>query len=211
VKETHISTVFIAGERVYKVKKAITLPFLDYGTLALRRNFCEEEIRLNRRLAPHLYLGVRGIVADDGGFRLAASDAPGAIEYAVEMRRVDCDRTLEALVVAGAADAGTIEQVTRWIIDFHARAPRAAASCGSPEDVKARQDENLRSTLGFVGAVLDARVHATAERFSDSFVLGRRREITERTGAGRVREGHGDLRAEHVVLDDTGIAALDCV
>src|SRR5215208_3416577 len=90
VVETHISTVYLAGEMVLKVKKSVVLPFLDYGTLRRRRHMCEEEVRLNKRLAPDLYVGVRALVPDlgPGGWALGdGPDDPNAREYAVEMRR----------------------------------------------------------------------------------------------------------------------------
>src|SRR5438045_1236285 len=84
VVETHISIVFLAGDRAYKIKKAIQLPFLDYRRLDRRRHFCLEEVRLNKPLAPDVYFGVRSIASDDGHFALADLEDRGAIEYAVE-------------------------------------------------------------------------------------------------------------------------------
>ena len=89
VRETHISWVFLAGDRAYKLKKPLVLPFLDYGTPQRRRKMCREEVRLNRRLAPDVYLGVCAVAAGDGGLELAAEDDPRAVDYLVEMRRYD--------------------------------------------------------------------------------------------------------------------------
>lgn len=94
VRETHISWVFLAGDRAYKLKKQLVLPFLDYGTPQRRREMCREEVRLNRRLAPDVYLGVRAVAARAGGLELAAEDDPRAIDYVVEMRRYDERSTL---------------------------------------------------------------------------------------------------------------------
>ena len=94
LRETHISWVLLKGDRAYKLKKPLRLPFLDYGSLERRHQLCREEVRLNRRLAPDVYRGVRALVPDSGGVRLAPEDAPGAVEYAVEMRRYDEDATL---------------------------------------------------------------------------------------------------------------------
>src|SRR5919199_5046864 len=105
VVETHGSWVFLAGDRAYKVKKPVVLPFLDFGTLERRRALCREEVRLNRRLAPRTYLRTVALVRRGGGFALVA-DAPPvvqAIEAAVEMRRFSADATLAAHVRAGTA------------------------------------------------------------------------------------------------------------
>jgi aminoglycoside phosphotransferase family enzyme len=99
--ETHISWVFLAGELVYKVKKPVVLPFLDYRTVERRHQMCLEEVRLNRRLAPGLYLGVVAIVRSADGYSLTSEDDEGAIEFAVQMRRVQVDRSLAALAASG--------------------------------------------------------------------------------------------------------------
>src|SRR3954451_14203424 len=85
VRETHISWVFLAGDRAYKLKKPVRLPFLDYGSAERRREMCEEEIRLNRRLAPRIYLGVKAVVPSADGVALAPPSHPDAIDYVVEM------------------------------------------------------------------------------------------------------------------------------
>ena len=118
--QTHISYVLLAGDQVYKVKKAVRFSFLDFSTLALRRRFCHEEVRLNRRLALAVYRGVVSICRDGNAYRLGGEDDPLAVEYAVHMRRLPDDRMLDQLldrcggtprstllrVVAGIPDAG---------------------------------------------------------------------------------------------------------
>jgi aminoglycoside phosphotransferase family enzyme/predicted kinase len=209
--ETHISHVFLAGERAYKLKKPVVLPFLDYASLERRRRYCEEEVRLNRRLAPDAYLGVRSIARADGGLRLAEPDAPGAVEYAVEMRRLPTDRSLERLVRAGEVGEEEIEQVAETIVAFHHGAAPAPPTHADDEAIKERLDENLRTTLRFVGAPIPRDAYSAVERFWDAFVLARRDLLLARAARGRVREGHGDLRAEHVVLEPDRVTIYDCV
>jgi len=96
VRETHSSWVFLAGERAYKLRKPLVLPFLDYGTAERRHEMCREEVRLNRRLAPDVYLGVRAVAGIDEGLELAEEDDPRAVDYLVEMRRYDERSTLAA-------------------------------------------------------------------------------------------------------------------
>ena len=104
-RETHISWVFLVGERAYKLKKPLVLPFLDYGTPARRREMCLDEVRLNRRLAPSVYLGVRGIARTSSGAELCDVDDPGAVDYVVEMRRYDEEQTLAATLQRRRGDA----------------------------------------------------------------------------------------------------------
>jgi uncharacterized protein len=98
LRETAISWVFLAQERVYKLKKPVSLPFVDYSTPACRRAMCHEEVRLNRRLAPEIYLGVRAIVRHGARARLAQSGDPRAIDHVVEMRRYDESATAAAIL-----------------------------------------------------------------------------------------------------------------
>ncbi|MGB0093122.1 MAG: hypothetical protein WBP81_11400, partial [Solirubrobacteraceae bacterium] len=108
VRETHISWVFLAGDRAYKLKKPLVLPFLDYGTAEQRHEMCGEEVRLNRRLAPDLYLGVRAVAATGDGWELAAEDDPRAVDYLVEMRRYDERCTLAAKLERGELKRGEV-------------------------------------------------------------------------------------------------------
>ena len=140
VRETHISWVFLSGDRAYKLKKPLVLPFLDYGTPQRRREMCREEVRLNRRLAPDLYLGVRAVAESADGLVLAAEDDPAAVDYLVEMRRFDEQHTLAAKLERGELKRGEIVEVARMLAAVsHARAtggrrPRAGARRRAADD-----------------------------------------------------------------------------
>jgi aminoglycoside phosphotransferase family enzyme/predicted kinase len=203
VRETHISWVVLEGDRAYKIKKPVRLPFLDYGSLERRHELCLEEVRLNRRLAPDVYLGVCALVPGAGGLRPAPADAPGAVEYAVVMRRYDERRTL----ARGAVGEAEIRAVGRRLAAFHATADRPAEAERSVAALERMLTENL-ATLRELGA--DRETIEDAEGLVDAVLAGRRRELLARARAGHVRDGHGDLRAEHVVLE-RGIEIVDCV
>ena len=127
VVETHISWVVLAGDFAYKIKKPLDLGFLDFSTLAKRRAACEEEVRLNRRLAPDLYLGVATVTGTPDAPRI---DGTGdCIEYAVRMRRFDRAQELDRLLAADALPAGRIDELARCIARFHAEVP-----CARPGD-----------------------------------------------------------------------------
>ena len=121
--ETHISYVLLNGQHAYKIKKAIKLDFLDFSTLDRRRHYCEEELRLNRRYAPHLYLDV---VAIGGSVAAPRIESPGpAIEYAVKMREFPQTMLAENLMASGDLHDNQIEQLARKLASFHAECRKA--------------------------------------------------------------------------------------
>ena len=210
VRETHISWVFLAGDRAYKLKKPVTLPFVDYGTPDRRLAMCEEEVRLNRRLAPDRYLGVRAVVATpEGGATLARAGDPDAIDHVVEMRRFDEASTLAALVVRGGVSRRELEAVGRRLAEFHAAASLPDAE-GATAALHAALAENADTLLALAPDREFARRAAALTRFTEAFFAARRDELEARAGAGRVSDGHGDLRAEHILLE-RGVEVVDCV
>jgi len=131
LRQTHISYVFIAGDRVYKVKKNVKFPFLDYSTLDKRRHFCAEEVRLNRRLAPNTYLGTVGISRLRRAFSLdrgSRNSARSIEEYAVEMNRLPDSRMLSSLLLHDAVDSECLSAIAKKLAAFHARAPSDKAA-----------------------------------------------------------------------------------
>jgi hypothetical protein len=207
VVESHISWVFLAGDRAYKLRKPVVFPFLDYGTAERRRELCEEEVRLGRRLAPGLYLGVRPLVETADGWTLGDPGGDGA-EHVVEMRRFDPRQTLAALIDAGAAQEATVRAVARRIVEFHAAAPAAAPGRFGPEAVAATVGENFSTVLPYAPLLGEAEL-AAAHRFAVGFLHTRRHLLEERVARGFVRDCHGDLRAEHVILDGGGVEVFD--
>jgi hypothetical protein len=210
VRETHISWVFLAGELAYKLKKPLVLDFLDYGTPERRRAMCEEEVRLNRRLAPEIYLGVRGVALGEGRAVLTAADDPCAADFVVEMRRYDERHTLAARLERGELSREHVSEVARVLARFHANARRVAGAGAPALAVERRFQRNLHELLacveqrGEIGRVL------ALERFAHAFITGHARTFQMRAAGGWVRDGHGDLRAEHV-LTDQGVLIVDCV
>jgi aminoglycoside phosphotransferase family enzyme/predicted kinase len=211
LRETHISWVFRAGPLAYKVKKPLVLPFLDYGTPARRGEMCEEELRLNRRLAPRLYRRVVSIVDRGGGFALSTDDDAEAIEYAVEMEAVDEERSLAALSAAGILSASDVEVVGRLVASFHAGA-RVVKSSEALPTYLGPIGETL-ATLCEIGAgVVDPGRLRIAAEFTDAFLVRHAAVLERRAAAGRIRNGHGDLRAEHAIVPLGAVPYIyDCV
>ena len=188
------------------------LPFLDYGSVERRREMCREEVRLNRRLAPRIYLRVVGIARDGERWSLTAEDDPAACEYAVQMRRVDERRSLAALAAAGRLRAADVSATAALLAEFHAAAPVAVRGHRALAALEATLDENavtLRDTG--TGVIERSRLDA-AEHFTRAFLDARRNQLEARARGGLVRDCHGDLRAEHVIVPERGdVYVYDCI
>jgi aminoglycoside phosphotransferase family enzyme/predicted kinase len=208
-EETHISWVFLTDDFAYKVKKPVRYDFLDYSTLELREKACQREVRLNRRLAPQVYLGVVPIGAGPSGLTFHP-DGP-ALEYAVRMRRLPADRMLDHLVRTGQATAADLERVLDVLLPFYAAA--AADPRVSRHATPAAWRKNVRGNLkalreleGFSAPEQVYRLEAAHLQFLRLWP----EHFERRIAGGFVRDGHGDLRAEHICLTDPP-AIFDCV
>lgn len=216
-RHSHISWVFLVDDLVYKVKKPVRLSFVDYSTLERRRHFCHEEVRLNRRLAPRVYLGVSPIVRRDARLVVEAVDdapaaAPAAEEYAVRMRRLPDDRMLDRRLEREGAAAVPVAALARRLSDFHRLCSHGDGErLGSAEAIRRMVVDNLRETDVFVGDTLRRADRERIERDALTFVEERRALLEHRAALGFVREGHGDLRPEHVCLLPDEIVVFDCL
>lgn len=195
IVETHISWVVLAGDFAWKFKKPVVLPFLDYGTVEKRRASCSAEVRLNRRTAPDLYLGVE----EFGG------------EPAVRMRRFSEALRLDHVCARGELTPAHLSGLARTLVDFHEAAAVAplASRFGEPAQVLAPALENFDE--------LEALLPGESERLLrlKNWTLAeseRRREaFAARRAAGRVRECHGDLHLGNLVLLDGRVTPFDCI
>lgn len=208
VHETHISWVYVAGDRAFKLKKPVVLDFLDYGTPERRRQMCREELRLNARLAPELYLAVRGVADRGGGLDLVEEDDPAAMDYLVEMRRYQERDTLAAAATDARIVPEQIASVGERLAWFHAGCPPVADSQGS-RSVRHELEENLSELGDLTEPDLSLRTEALG-RFLRAYLAAHRAVLDDRGRRGLIREGHGDLRAEHVVLVPQ-LSIVDCV
>jgi aminoglycoside phosphotransferase family enzyme/predicted kinase len=209
VVETHASWIFLAGERAYKLRKPVAFPFLDYGTAERRRHMCEEEVRLGRRLAPDLYIGVRPLAETPAGWRLGERDEEGA-EHVVESRRFDERHTLAALIREGSANEAMVGAVARRVAAFHAAAEPAPPGSFDPEAVAATVGENFSTLLPYA-PLIGTRALGAAHRFAVTFLHAHGALLERRTERGFVRDCHGDLRAEHVILEEDEVEVFDPV
>ncbi|HEY4419879.1 MAG TPA: AAA family ATPase [Pseudonocardia sp.] len=208
VHETHVGLVVLAGDRAYKVKKAIRTPFLDFTTPERRLAVLQRELELNRRLAPDVYLGLVHISA----LSLTGTSTDGIpADHALVMRRMPAERSLAALVTADADVEDDLRGLARLVAAFHANADRGPeiAAEGGRDALRARWTANiaeLRAVRGPTARTIDA-IEDLALRFLD----GRGPLLADRAGDNRIVDGHGDLLAADVFLLDDGPRVLDCL
>jgi aminoglycoside phosphotransferase family enzyme/predicted kinase len=200
VRQTHISVVFLAGPFAYKVKKPIDAGFLDFRDLTDRRRFCEEEVRLNRRLAPAVYLGVVPVTCSGAGVRMEGEGE--AVEWAVKMRRLPDEASLKALLRKREVRVETVERLAHVLARFHAgaEAGERVSSFGRFDVVAGNARENFRQSLEQVGSTVSAAVYQRLRTLTEERLRELRPLIEARADRGVPRDGHGDLRLDHVYL-----------
>jgi aminoglycoside phosphotransferase family enzyme len=178
IHETHISWVFLAGDRAYKLKKPLALEFVDYSSAERRRAMCREEVRLNQRLAPDIYLGVRGVAPTDAGLELTDDDDPRAVEYLVEMRRFDERGTLASALDDGAVEEDTMIAVGKRLAEFHRDAEPVPTQAPVLE-VQDRLERNLNELLDSIDdPAMRDRVWALGHPLTHSWPAMLRRSST---------------------------------
>jgi aminoglycoside phosphotransferase family enzyme/predicted kinase len=201
VRQTHISMVFLAGDRVYKVKKPVNFGFLDFRSLEQRRHFCEEEVRLNRRLAPDVYRGVIPVtLAPSGSLQIGGKGE--VVEWAVEMERLPDEATLLARLRSGTAGRAEVETLAARVAAFHAAAeggPHVAAF-GNFDVVAGNVRDNLSRDALTVGETVSAAVFSRLQARTEAALTRLRPLIESRAARGVPRDTHGDLRLDHVYL-----------
>ena len=206
LRETHCSWVFLTHDRAYKLKKPVRFGFIDQRSPAARRRGCEEEVRVNAVLAGDVVLGVRAVVPTSSGFALGDPSSPGAVDWVVEMRRFDEERTMASLIRRGRLPGGAVEAVAARIAAFHA-ATETYDEPGHAAAVRAEVAQNIAELVA--ASETPTRTLLRIRRFAEDFVERHRGQLTARGRAGMVRDGHGDLRAEHVVLEDGRVTIVD--
>lgn len=209
VRETRLSWVFLAGARVYKFKKPVRFPHLDYTTLAERHHICSEEVRLNRRLAPDVYLGLARLTVEEGG-ELAINGTGRVVEWLVEMRRLPDALFLDNTIRANAVQRRSIEAVADRLARFFQEAPQ----------VNVKPDEFVASYIFELGKNREVFMERAFNSLSargleivaqlEELLNSAPGIVLDRVTAGHIIEGHGDLRPEHVCLSDPPVI-IDCL
>ncbi len=208
--ETHISWLFFTGQFVYKVKKPVDYGFLDFTTPEKRRFFCLEEVRLNRRLSPDVYLGVVEIWEQDGRYGVEAIGR--IVEYAVKMRQLPRDRWLSALLKRGETSPALMRRIAQRIASFHAVAETSdhIRRVGGIDTVRFNTEENFAQTREYVGLTVTPDAYDRVTAYAEAFLDMRSDLFARREREGRIRDCHGDLHADQICAED-GLAFIDCI
>lgn len=210
LRETHLSIVVLTGELAYKIKKAVKLEFIDASTLEQRRRLCEEELRLNRRIAPDLYLDVTPVSRGVAGLEFGGGGEP--IEYAVRMRQFGASDELHALLAAHAVSPDEVARLGTRVAEFHRGAARLEAS--ALEATRAFLDAvraNLEGVDQRAARVNAAPQAAELRRFMERELSARLERLRDREREGAVRECHGDLHARNIVRWRSELMPFDCL
>jgi aminoglycoside phosphotransferase family enzyme/predicted kinase len=207
--DTHISIVFLAGSRAYKLKRAVTFPYLDYSTLERRRDACARELRLNRRTAPSIYLAVINVaLTSDGRLALGGNGTP--VEWLVEMRRFDGDMLLDRLADAGRLTLDLAHTLGMAISGFHEHAMPRRDFGGEPgirRVIDGNRDEMLADASGTLDPAVCSALHGRARAALERHAI----LLDARRVHGLVRQCHGDLHLRNVFLDDDVPRLFDAI
>lgn len=214
VIETHISWVLLTGDYVYKIKKPVNFGFLDFSTLEKRHFYCEEELRLNRRLAPQLYLDVVTIYGSEAHPRLnSVIENNDVIEYAVKMRQFPQSVQLDRLLEKGELDNSVMDKLANKVAQFHLSIPPAdkTSNYGDVEHIQQPVLENFTQIRRCIDdqmmtSLLDKLEHWTQQQLQKHSVT-----IKLRKTHGYVRECHGDMHLRNIALWHDEIVIFDCI
>jgi aminoglycoside phosphotransferase family enzyme len=209
--QTHISYIFLAGELVYKVKKPVDFGFLDFTTLEKRRHFCQEEIRLNKRFSPDVYLEAVPISQDGDAFHLGGDTE--VVEYAVKMRRINENHMLNRLLEAGKVRSEAMECIGRHLASVYAAIPsdEKTRAFGSLEVISTNIVENFEQTRKYINGPVSPEAFETIESWSLAFMKENTALFEQRVAQGHIKDCHGDLHLQHICLEGEKIYVFDCI
>ncbi|MFT3926784.1 MAG: AAA family ATPase [Myxococcales bacterium] len=216
--ETHLSRVFLGERDVYKLKRPVDLGFVDFTSLEARKRACEAEVELNRRLAPDVYLGVQCLSeGEDGAPRLSAitSSAPNREhEWLVHMRRLPDSARADTLLLRDELSEADVDRIATMLVNFHrgARCDAHTTEFGRPASIATNVEENFHQIERSVANYLSRDETAQLSSFQRRFLARHTVLLEQRCAQGRIRDGHGDLRLEHLYRQPDGsFIAIDCI
>jgi hypothetical protein len=198
--QTHISWVFLTGKYAYKVKKPVNLEFLDFTTLEKRKFYCEEELRINRRLCEDIYLEVVPINRTPEGIKIKGDGE--TIEYAVKMKQLPQEAIMTEALKRKEVTPSDVEEIAKIVADFHRKAKTGEGvdEYGSVEQIKANWVQNFDQTRNLRGDIIQTYIFDFIETNVLRFLETHRTLFEDRIELGRIRECHGDLHSGNIFL-----------
>jgi len=211
--QTHISHVFIASPYVYKIKKPVDFGFLDFSALERRKHFCEREVELNRRLCDGPYLGVVPIFSCGDGWTFDCHGGGEPVEFAVWMEELAEENMLITHARQGRLSPGHLDLVAETLVPFYVNQTQdeGVSKWSRPEKIKANTDENFEQTEAFIGGTISKVAFETIRTFTNRYLDRHAGLFGERIARGRIVDGHGDLRLEHIHIRDKKVWIIDCI
>ena len=211
--QTHISWVFLAGDRVFKIKKPVNFGFLDFSTLDKRQRYCNAELQLNRRLCPDIYLEVVPLTREDGGFRL---DGTGeVVEWVLVMKRMPEQGLMNRLLEQDEIDRPDMDRIVNRLVPFYQAADSGdeVREMGSIQTITHNTEENFEQTEGFVDDLIPRPTFDAICSYTRNFLKENRELFEERIESGKIREGHGDLYSANICFDrdHDRVYIFDCI
>jgi hypothetical protein len=209
--QTHISWVFIGDDYVYKVKKPVDFGFLDFTTLGKRKFYTHEELRLNKRFSPDVYLSVVPISESGGSFSLG--DDSQVVEYALKMKRISEDHMLYRLLGRGDITRNDLNRVGRHLARVYRNIPsdEKSSSFGSLDVISTNIVENFDQTVKYISGPISRQTWNDIRSWSLDFMERGRGIFQERVQNRHIKECHGDLHLQHICLDGDTISVFDCI
>ena len=200
LKQTHISFVFLTGDFVYKIKKAVNFGFLDFSTLEKRRLFCEKEVMLNRRLCGDMYLEVVPITKLDS---IKMGGTGEAIEYAVKMKRIPEEKIMTRLLEEGKIDKNIVDNMAKIIAEFHQKTGTCkTGEFGSLQIVEKNWKENFDQSNEFIGETISQESYDLIHEKVDNFIKQNVEFFVKRVAESRIKECHGDIHSGNIFVAD---------
>jgi len=208
--QTQMSFLFLTGDYVYKVKKPVDLGYLDYTTLEKRHFFCHQELELNRRLCPDVYLEVVPVVRSEG--QIHSGGEGETIEYAVKMRQLPRERMMDGLLLLGQVTEEMVVNVAEKLVAFHDKARTGAniSIYGKLEAIMTNTEENFTQTEKYIDISIPSSGYQRIKAYTDNFIKSNESLFERRVEGDRIRDCHGDLHAAHICFSN-GIHIYDCI
>jgi|WetSurMetagenome_2_1015567.scaffolds.fasta_scaffold46798_2 uncharacterized protein len=210
IMQTQMSFIFLTGKYVYKLRKSVNLGYLDYTTLEKRHFFSEQEVTLNRRLSPEVYLGV--LPVNNGKLGISLGGQGEIVDYVVKMLYLPQNRMMNILLDRNRVTEDMVHHVAKKLVTFHTKAATSLeiSSFGSIEAVKYNTNENFSQTEKYFGTAITPDQFHHIKEYTNNFLLQNASIFNQRAAGGKIRDCHGDLHSQHICFTDN-ISIFDCI